>query len=208
MKLSVKPGRADKVHIYIDDEYRMTCDGNFWYSEKWHKLKEINEEELVELENSVNSRRAFLNGMSLLSRRAHSKKELIIKLSKKYPKDAVISAVDYLEELLLIDDEKFAYDYADELLRRKKFAPKRIEMELKAKGIDSELARKAVNSLDKDDFNRIILLLNSKYANKLADEKNLNRTINALLRMGYNFSDIKKAIKAVNENLGCDEYYE
>ena len=208
MKLSVKPGRGEKVHIYIDDEYRMTCDGNYWYSEKWHKLKEIDEQELVELENSVNSRRAFLTGMSLLSRRAHSKKELLLKLSQKYPEQAVHRAVERLEELLLIDDEKFAYNYAQELAERKKFAPKRIEAELRAKGIDSQTVRKAINSLDKDDFNRIILLINSKYANKLSDEKNLRKTINSLLRMGYNYSDIKKAISTVKEGIGCDEYYE
>lgn len=208
MKLSVKPGKADKIHIYINDEYRFTCDGNYWYSEKWHKLNEINEQELVELENSVNSRRAFLNGMSLLSRRAHSKKELYLKLLQKYPKEACEQAVEKLEELYLIDDEKFAFDYAEELSLRKKFAPKRIEMELKAKGIDSEIARKAINSLDKDNFNRIILLLNSKFANKLGDEKGITGTINALLRMGYGYYDIRKAISEVTEEMNCEEYYE
>lgn len=208
MKLSVKPGRAEKIHIYINDEYRFTCDSNYWYSEKWHKLNEINEQELIELESSVNSRRAFLNGMNLLNRRAHSKKELILKLSQKYPKQAAEDAVERLEELLLIDDEKFAYNYAEELARRKKFAPRRIEMELRTKGIDSETARKAVNLLDKDDFNRIIVLLNTKYVNKLSDKKSINRTVSALLRMGYNYSDIKKAIAEVSEETDSDEYYE
>ena len=77
MELSVKTGRAQKIHIYIDGEYKMTVDSNFWYSEKWHNFNRIDEEELAELECSVNSRRAFLNGMSLLSRHAHSKKEII-----------------------------------------------------------------------------------------------------------------------------------
>lgn len=208
MKLSVKLGRAEKIHIYIDGEYRFTCDSNYWYSEKWHKLNEISEQELIELENSVNSRRAFLNGMSLLNRRAHSEKELILKLSQKYPRQAAEEACERLKELFLIDDEKFAFSYAEELSRKKKFAPKRIEMELKAKGIDSETARKAVNSLDKDDFNRIILLLNSKYANKLSDEKSINRTINALIRMGYNYYDIKKAISVVSKETDSEDFYE
>lgn len=208
MKLSVKPGKAEKIHIYIDDEYRFTCDSNYWYSEKWHKLKEIDSQELIELENSVNSRRAFLKGAGLLNRRAHSKKELTLKLTQSFPSQAAKQAVERLEELLLIDDEKFAYNFAEELFRRKKLAPKRIEMELKAKGIDSETARKAVNSLDKDDFNRIIVLLNSKYANKLSDEKAVNRTVNALIRMGYDYYDIKKAISCVKNNSDSEEYYE
>lgn len=212
MELSVKPGKAQKIHIYIDGEYRMTIDSNFWYSEKWHKLSSVDEEELAELESSVNSRRAFLNGMNLLSRRAHSKKEIVIKLSQKYPKEAAQSAADKLEELRLINDEKFAQLYAEELYERKKYSPKRIENELKLKGISSEIASETVKSLDKDDFNRIILLLNSKYRNKLSDEKNIKRTVNALMRMGYSYSDIRKALEEVadtdNDLKGYGNYYE
>ena len=212
MELSVKTGKAQKIHIYIDGEYRMTVDSNFWYSEKWHKLSSVDAEELAELESSVNSRRAFLNGMNLLSRRAHSKKEIVIKLSQKYPKEAAQSAADKLEELRLIDDEKFAQLYAEELYERKKYSPKRIENELKLKGISSEIASETVKSLDKDDFNRIILLLNSKYRNKLSDEKNIKRTINALMRMGYSYSDIRKALEEVadtdNDLKGYGNYYE
>lgn len=212
MELSVKTGRAQKIHIYIDGEYKMTVDSNFWYSEKWHNFNRIDEEELAELECSVNSRRAFLNGMSLLSRRAHSKKEIITKLSQKYPKEAAQSAADRLEELRLIDDKAFAELYAQELYERKKYSPKRIEQELKQKGITSEIAFETVKSLDKDDFNRIILLLNSKYRNKLSDEKNIKRTINGLMRMGYSYSDIKKALNEVedtdNDLKGNGNYYE
>lgn len=212
MELSVKSGKAQKIHIYIDGEYKMTVDGNFWYSEKWHKLNTVDEEELAELESAVNSRRAFLNGMSLLSRRAHSKKEIVMKLSQKYPKQAAQSAADKLEELRLIDDAKFAELYAEELYDRKKFSPKRIENELKLKGISSEIASETVKSLDKDDFNRIILLLNSKYRNKLSDEKDVRRTVNALMRMGYSYSDIRKALNEVadteNDLKGYGNCYE
>lgn len=208
MKISVKNGKADKIHIYIDDEYRMTVDGTFWYSEKWHNLKEIDEEELAALENAVNSRRAFLSGMNLLSRRAHGKKELINKLALKHSREAAESAVQKLEELGLIDDEKFAEALADELLRRKKYAPRRIETELIMKGIDRQIAKDAVNSLDKDDFNRIILLLNSKYKNYLSDEKGIRRAQNGLFRMGYSYSDIRKALKEVTERTDEEDYYE
>lgn len=202
MKLSVKPGKSDKIHIYIDGEYRMTCDGNFWFSEKWHKLKEIDDEELTELESAVSSRRAFLSAMNLLSRRAHSKRELIVKLSAKFDRHAAESAVRKLEELMLIDDGKFAENYAEELYRRKHFAPRRIEAELKSKGIDPETAREAVKKLDNDDFNRIILLLNSKFKSKLSTEKGIKQAVSSLMRMGYGYGDIKKAL---DETVGDTE---
>ncbi|MBR0542696.1 MAG: regulatory protein RecX [Clostridia bacterium] len=206
MILSVKAGKAGKVHIYIDGEYRMTCDSSFWYSEKWHNLKDINEQELTELEAAVSSRRAFLTGANLLSRRLHSKKELYLKLLQKYPKEAAQSACDRLEELLMLDDEDFALRYAKELYERKKYAPRRIEQELKLKGISSEIAQNAVAALDKEDYNRIILLLNTKYQTNLTTEKGIKRTVNALLRMGYSYSDIKKALDEVGTETESEDY--
>ncbi len=206
MILSVKAGKADKVHIYIDGEYRMTCDSSFWYSEKWHNLKDINEQELTELEAAVSSRRAFLTGANLLSRRLHSKKELYLKLLQKYPKEAAQSACDRLEELLMLDDEDFALRYAKELYERKKYAPRRIEQELKLKGISSEIAQNAVAALDKEDYNRIILLLNTKYQTNFTTEKGIKRTVNALLRMGYSYSDIKKALDEVGTETESEDY--
>ena len=58
MKLSVKQGKSNKIHIYVDEEYRATVDSDFWYSEKYRNYKEINEEELTELLNTVSFRRA------------------------------------------------------------------------------------------------------------------------------------------------------
>ena len=35
MILSVKQGNGNKIHIYVDDEYRATVDSDYWYSEKY-----------------------------------------------------------------------------------------------------------------------------------------------------------------------------
>lgn len=208
MKITTKNGNAGKIHIYIDDEYRMTVDSTFWFSEKWHNIKEIDDEELTELEHTVSSRRALLNGMNLLARRAHSKSELIVKMSVKHGREAAEEAADRLEELGMLDDEKFAEQYAEELYERKKYSPVRIERELALKGISREIARETVKSLDKDEYNRIILLLNSKFRNYLSDEKGIRRAINGLMRMGYSYSDIKKALAHISSDTEEECYYE
>ena len=53
MKLTIKEGKAKKIHIYIDEEYRATVDSDYWYSEKYRNYKDINEEELTELLNAL-----------------------------------------------------------------------------------------------------------------------------------------------------------
>lgn len=205
MRISIKGGKGNKIHIFIDDEYNLTVDSDFWFSEKWKNLKEINNEELTELTTAVNSRRAFNSGLNLLSRRSHGKAELIKKLFVKHSKESAISAVERIEELGLINDEAYAELLADELQRRKGFSPQRIKRELILKGIDRQIAENVVETLDKDDINRIILLLQTKYSRYLTDEKGIKRAFNALMRLGYSYYDIKKGFAEIDFTLEDNE---
>lgn len=206
MKLSWKNGKSGKIHIFIDDEYTLTVDDTFWFSEKWDKVNEINGEELAELTRLVSSRRAFLSGVDMLSRRAHGSVELCRKLSRKYPKECAEAAVEKLTSLGLINDEDFAFMFAEELYMYKKYGVQRVKQELISRGIDRELAAAAAERLDKDDFNRIILLLQTKYKSNLCDEKGIIRTKNALLRLGYSYSDIRSAFAQINQDTEDSDY--
>lgn len=200
MILSVKQGKANKIHIYVDDEYRATVDSDFWYSERYKNLKEINEDELTELLSAVGFRRAYNKGLDFLSRRPYGKKELIRKLSEKgHEKDSAEKACERLEELGLLNDEEFARILAEELFERKGYGKKRINQELLYRGLDREIAQNAVDALDNDAVKRIILVVKKKYLNKLNDEKGKRRAIDGLLRLGYSYSDIKTALSSLTE---------
>lgn len=208
MILSVKPGKGNKIHIYADDEYRATVDSDFWYSEKYRNLKEIDEEELTELLCAVSFRRAYNKGLDFLSRRPYGTKELVKKLCEKgYEKEAAQAACERLTELGLLNDEEYARILANELFERKNYSTKRILQELVFRGIDREIAQNSVAALDNYAQNRIILLIQKKYLNKIGDEKGRRRTVDALLRLGYSYSDIKSALNALSEYTE-DNFYE
>ena len=207
MKLSVKQGKANKIHIYVDEEYRATVDSDYWYSEKYRNLKEINEEELTELLDSVSFRRAYNKGLDFLSRRPYGTKELIKKLCEKgHEKEASQKACERLIELGLLNDEEYARILANDLLERKSYSIKRIKQELAFRGIDREIVENTVDSLDNDPQKSIIILVKKKYINKLSDEKGKKRTVDALLRLGYSYSDIKNALNTISEFDGEDFY--
>ena len=204
MKLSVKEGKANKIHIYVDEEYRATVDGDYWYSEKYRNYKEINEEELTELLDAVSFRRAYNKGLDLLSRRPHGTKELIKKLCEKgHEKTSAEKACDRLLELGLLNDEEFARILSTELYERKGYGIKRIKQELIFRGIDREIAENAIETLDIDTQNRIILVIKKKYLNKIDDEKGRKRAIDGLVRLGYSYSDIKNALNSISKF--CEE---
>ena len=201
MKLSIKESKANKIHIYVDDEYRATVDSDYWYSEKYRNYKEINEEELTELLDAVSFRRAYNKGLDLLSRRPHGTKELIKKLCEKgHEKESAEKACDRLLELGLLNDEEFARILANELYERKGYGVKRIKQELAFRGIDREIAENAIESLDIDTQTRIILVIEKKYKGKINDEKGRKRAIDGLLRLGYSYSDIKSALNSIEES--------
>lgn len=200
MILSVKQGNGNKIHIYVDDEYRATVDSDYWYSEKYRNLKEINEEELTELLNAVSFRRAYNKGLDFLSRRPYGTKELIKKLCEKgHEKASAEKACERLTELGLLNDEEFARILANDLLERKNYSIKRIKQELIFRGIDREIVENTVELLDNDPVSRIIMLVKKKYINKIDDEKGRKRTIDALMRLGYSYSDIKNALNTITE---------
>ncbi len=204
MKLTVKEGKANKIHIYVDEEYRATVDDDYWYSEKYRNYKEIDEEELTELLDAVSFRRAYNKGLDLLSRRPHGTKELIKKLCEKgHEKTSAEKACDRLLELGLLNDEEFARILATELYERKGYGIKRIKQELIFRGIDREIAENAIETLDIDTQNRIILVIKKKYLNKIDDEKGRKRAIDGLMRLGYSYSDIKTALNSISKF--CEE---
>ncbi|MBR5246110.1 MAG: regulatory protein RecX [Clostridia bacterium] len=204
MKLTVKEGKANKIHILVDDEYRATVDSDYWYSEKYRNYKEINEEELTELLDAVSFRRAYNKGLDFLSRRPYGTKELVKKLCEKgHEKESAEKACERLLELGLLNDEEFAKILANDLYERKGYGIKRIKQELLFRGLDREIVENAIESLDIDTQTRIIIVIKKKYLNKLNDEKGRKRAVDGLMRLGYSYSDIKTALNSISEF--CEE---
>lgn len=207
MILTVKQGKGNKIHIHIDGEYRATVDSDFWYSEKYRYLKEINEDELTELLSEVGFRRAYNKALDILSRRPYGTKELIKKLCEKsFSKESSERACERLTELGLLNDEEYARILSEELYSRKGYSPQRVKKELIFRGIDREIAQNASEALDNNAENRIILIVRKKYLNKLNDEKGRRRAIDGLIRLGYSYSEIKSALSSV-EDYSDDESY-
>lgn len=155
----------------------------------------IDDETLHNLLEESNLRMAKEKALYLLSYKDHSKKELISKIKRTSGSRAAEDAVDRMEDLGLVNDESFAKKYAIDLINRKGFSAQRVEYELSKKGIERCLIEQILKEIPVDSNEQIKKLLSSKYRNKLQNDKDLKRTISALQRLGYNWEDIKIAVK-------------
>ncbi len=201
MKITSKPGNGNKVHIYIDGEYTLTLYDDYWYRAGYSENQEISDDELASLKEEAGFRSAYEKGITYLSARAYSQKELYNKLKMKYGEDASQRAIDKLLYMGYLDDRAFAEYYAGYLFEVKKYDVRRISYEMKMKGIDSEIISDVLKTLDNEPIIRIIDMIRSKYEKNLENEKDRKRLINRFVRMGYSYRDIKSALEECGAEL-------
>ena len=91
----------------------------------------------------------YNKALDLVSRREHSQYELIQKLNKRFPETMPIieDVVQKLSANNILNDERFAEMYLNSRAR-KGFGPKKIEMELNSKKVDSLLIANAIADYD------------------------------------------------------------
>lgn len=194
MILKAQRGRGKKIHILLDDEYVVTTDIDYWAEIFVADGTDITDDEWQEIYEKINYRKAFNKCADLLSRRNHSVKELKTKLLKSVDSTSADKAIEKFIEMGYLDDEKFAYDYADYLLKYKNFSENHIKQELFYKGISKDIISNVIDDLDADNVQAIIKIINKSYSNKLKADGGENKVIVALMRKGFSYGDIKSAL--------------
>jgi len=91
----------------------------------------------------------YNKALDLVSRREHSRHELMQKLDKRYPNTTLIieDVLDKLETNKILDDERFAEMYLNSRAR-KGFGPKKIEMELNSRKVNSLFISNAIEAYE------------------------------------------------------------
>ena len=197
MKITaVEPRRKQMCALFIDGEYVMNLDAQTLIENRFDVGREIDDDELKDIIDKSNERRAKEKALWLISYRSHSKKELFDKLKRSFDEASAQKAVDRMEELGLINDEEFAKLYARKLVNGKKMSVKAAEFELYRKGIDKITAEQVLGELEYDPQTQIIEFITKKYKN-IDDEKIKRRAVAALQRKGYSWEEIRQAIESL-----------
>ncbi|MBE6903609.1 MAG: regulatory protein RecX [Ruminococcaceae bacterium] len=133
---------------------------------------------------------------NILTYRDHSKASLYKRLLEKGVSEEIAEqTVDFFEDVGYINDERYAQDKARELYEVKKYGVRRVVFELTKRGVDKELAENVVFEICEENPNDLNSLI-SKYikGQDISDFKVKKRISDKLIRMGYDFDEIKSAI--------------
>lgn len=148
-------------------------------------------------------------GIFLISLKDRTKKEVRLKLEEKFwNKNAVLKAIEKLEEFGYLNDLNYAISY----IESKTYGKNRISYNLFQKGIDRSTVEKAYLTLDEEKEENIddvkleklidknsskINSSNSRDEKKLKEEQKL---IQYLARQGFSLDKIFKKLKEYKEN--------
>ncbi|MFC2542880.1 MAG: regulatory protein RecX, partial [Leptotrichia hofstadii] len=148
-------------------------------------------------------------GIFLISLKDRTKKEVRLKLEEKFwNKDAVLKAIEKLEEFGYLNDLNYAISY----IESKTYGKNRISYNLFQKGIDRSTVEKAYLTLDEEKEDNVddtklekLIEKNSKKINinnereekKIKEEQKL---IQYLARQGFSLDKIFKKLKEYKEN--------
>lgn len=208
MKLTAKAGKGEKIHLSLDGEYIATVNADYWFTCGIKSGSEVSPEQLEELLAESARRKMMNKALDLLSMRDYSRRELSDKLvtkawEKKEQKDMDLGSLkqqasdicDRLEELGLLNEERFARSYVDELIRRKHLSKSGLKTALIQKGVQRDIIETVLEEVDIDPVEQVRELLATKFKNRdFSDEKQKTRTVNALLRLGYRYNEIHAAM--------------
>ena len=185
--------------LYIDGEYAVSVDTVTFASSGFHTGSDITDDELHELLRASKISRAKEKALYLIEYRSRTRKELRDKLLPLFGEEAAEAAIERLEQLGLIDDEGFARDYAEQLIKRKLYSRERAAFEMMKKGIDKDIIEEVLDEMEPDPTEQIRQLLSTKYVRRLSNEKDRLRTVNALKAMGFRWSDIRECMEETEQ---------
>ena len=195
MEITTTTKKKGRINLFADGEYQFTVSALFWAIHGCPEGGRLPPEALSALAEAAKKEAAFERALRLISLRAHGETELYRKLRRDFEPLYARSAVDRCRDVGLVDDEAYARLYAEELFRRKGYAPERIELALREKGIDKEIAKNAAFALDIDRKIGIIRIIEKMRLPETVSKQEASRLLRRLRAAGYSMREIREVVE-------------
>ena len=155
--------------------------------------KELEAEEMTALKKAAGEMSAKMRAVRIVSASSVSKRDLEHRLIQKGEDPGQAKqAVAWMSDLNLLDDAKTAEQIVDRCIR-KGYGLSRAKQALYEKRIPKELWEDALADYP-DQTEKIVDFLRSRLDDE-ADERDVRRATDALLRRGHSYQEIRKAMQ-------------
>jgi regulatory protein len=105
---------------------------------------------------------------------------------KRVGPEAIEAAVEELRAAGLVDDARYARQFAEDKWTLERWGRDRIEVELRRRGVEPELIEAAVGGRDRgDELASAVLVLEERFSLPPADDRARDKAWRLLVRRGY-----------------------
>lgn len=195
--------KKDKLHltrVTLSDEREILIDNDVCYERSLKAGTVLDEDSLKELVFESDYRRAKSRAVWYLDRMDHTEKGLFDKLVRAgFSKAASASVIARFIEVGLLDDERYARNYAERLINAN-VSKREAVGKMLSKGVPYDLVKSVLDDTEADEQTQIKNLLDRKYRSKLTAEKGAQKVFAALVRKGFSYSAVREALKSYIEN--------
>lgn len=192
--------RGGRYTVTLDDGRRLRLEQATVGEFALYPGRKLTAEELDQIRAANQRASAKARAVRIISATNVSKKDLERRLVQKGETPELASeAVQWLTELNLLDDLETARQLAQSAAR-KGYGAARIRQILYQKGIDRQLWDEAMEELPEPD-DAIDRFLQSRFKGEKPDERETKRAVDALLRRGHRWADIRSAMARYTDAL-------
>ena len=155
---------------------------------------------IEEEQKNAEYERARKRAMYLLGSHDYSVAGLREKLLNNYTSETAERVIEDMLRYGFLDDESYGKKLAASLIKGKKYGVYRTKTEMKRKGVPQNIIDDTLSEYETDDYlEQLKTVIRKKYLDKIYDTDGRRKTVAALVRRGYGFSEIKKAVLEVLE---------
>ena len=198
---SVSKYKGSTYEAELDDGRKLYLHADIITDFGIHAGMETDRDTLKKIVYASNFRRAYQRALYLLDYRDYTYSEMFKKLVENYKSEALCTAVmKRLTEHGFINDERYAERMARKLVH---FGYRRCKREIMLKGVDRFIAEDALTPYSETFGENLMELLrtkHSRYLTDIEDRKSIEKVKSALVRYGYDFSEINRAVKEYFES--------
>ncbi|MFQ5752702.1 MAG: regulatory protein RecX [bacterium] len=204
-KITVQKKNKNRSAIFLNHEFAFGLDSALVAKFDLKEGDQLTKEQVANIRFKEEGRRIKEKAYRYLAGRAHSEKELRIKLQQKgYDHKLVEEVISDLKGVSLIDDLAFALSYAHSRLINRPVGEKLLRSELWHKGVSQEIIDKAVHETyaEKNQLQIARELVDKRKSHypSLESWKEKKRIADFLIRRGFDWELVKEVIAEKFEN--------
>ncbi len=189
-RLEAQKRNPNRVNIHLDGEYAFALEK---IVAAWlYTGQTLSDEKILELQSKDSLEKVYNHALRMITRRNHSRQEVMQKLRMKGFSDPEIEAViDRLQNASLLDDTAFARQWVENRTTFRPRSHRALAFELRRKGLAGAEIESALSAAESDDV--LAYRLGSKYAARLdrLDQESFREKLYAYLgRYGFSYGVI------------------